>query len=73
MVEYTSCPMKGFEPGGQPTEKTSKNQEKPLDKMKKSYYIIRGWKDGAPTMRMIRKLGIKLPECAKEVYPYGKG
>ena len=41
--------------------------------MKKSYYIIRGWKDGAPTMRMIKKLGIKLPECAKEVYPYGKG
>lgn len=50
-----------------------KKTKVPLDKMKKSYYIIRGWKDGAPTMRMIKKLGIKLPECAKEVYPYGKG
>ena len=51
----------------------NKKTKVPLDKMKKSYYIIRGWKDGAPTMRMIKKLGIKLPECAKEVYPYGKG
>ena len=44
-----------------------------LEKMKKSYYIIRGWKDGAPTMRTLKRLGIKVPECAKEVYPYGKG
>ena len=50
-----------------------KRTKVPLDKMKKSYYIIRGWKDGAPTMRTLRKLGIKVPECAKEVYPYGKG
>ncbi len=50
-----------------------KKTKVPLHKMKKSYYIIRGWKDGAPTPRMIKKLGIKLPECAKEVYPYGKG
>ena len=50
-----------------------KRTKVPLEKMKKSYYIMRGWKDGAPTMRMIKKLGIKLPECAKEVYPYGKG
>lgn len=49
----------------------NKKTKVPLDKMKKSYYIIRGWKDGAPTKRMIKKLGIKLPECAKEVYPYG--
>ena len=41
--------------------------------MKKSYYIIRGWKDGAPTLRTLKRLGIKVPECAKEVYPYGKG
>ena len=43
------------------------------EKMKKSYYIIRGWKDGAPTLRTLKRLGIKIPECAKEVYPYGKG
>ncbi len=51
----------------------NKKTKVPLDKMKKSYYIIRGWKDGAPTPRMIKKLGIRLPECAKEVFPYGKG
>ena len=50
-----------------------KKTKVPLDKMKRSYYIIRGWKNGTPTMRMIKKLGIRLPECAKEVYPYGKG
>ena len=50
-----------------------KKTKVPLEKMKKSYYILRGWKDGAPTMRTIKRLGIKLPECAKEVYPYGKG
>ena len=51
----------------------NKKTKVPLDKMKKSYYIIRGWKNGAPKMRMIKKLGITLPECTKEVYPYGKG
>ena len=50
-----------------------KKTKVPLEKMKRSYYILRGWKDGAPTMRTIKRLGIKLPECAKEVYPYGKG
>ncbi len=50
-----------------------KRTKVPLEKMKKSYYIIRGWKDGAPTMRTLKRLGIKVPECAKEVYPYGKG
>ncbi len=50
-----------------------KKTKVPLHKMKNSYYIIRGWKDGAPTMRTIKRLGIRLPECAKEVYPYGKG
>ena len=51
----------------------NKKTKVPLEKMKRSYYILRGWKDGAPTMRTIKRLGIKLPECAKEVYPYGKG
>ncbi len=50
-----------------------KRTKVPLEKMKKSYYIIRGWKDGAPTKHTLKRLGIKLPECAKEVYPYGKG
>lgn len=50
-----------------------KKTKVPLHKMKKSYYIIRGWKNGAPTPRMLKRLGIKVPECAKEVYPYGKG
>ncbi len=45
----------------------------PLEKMKKSYYILRGWKGGAPTLHTLKRHGIKLPECAKEVYPYGKG
>ena len=50
-----------------------KKTKVPLEKMKKSYYIIRGWKDGAPTKRTLKRLGIKIPECAKEVFPYGKG
>lgn len=50
-----------------------KRTKVPLEKMKKSYYIMRGWKDGAPTMRTLKRLGIKVPECAKEVYPYDKG
>ena len=50
-----------------------KRTKVPLEKMKKSYYIMRGWKDGAPTMRTLKRLGIKIPECAKEVFPYGKG
>jgi len=31
----------------------------PLDKMLKSYYRIRGWKDGMPTASKLKKLGIK--------------
>lgn len=45
----------------------------PLEKMKKHYYAIRGWKDGAPTMKTLKRLGVRIPECIKEVYPYGKG
>ncbi len=50
-----------------------KRTKVPLHKMKKSYYIMRGWKNGAPTKFTLWRHGIKLPECAKEVYPYGKG
>lgn len=45
----------------------------PLEKMKNTYYKIRGWKDGAPTMKTLKSLGVRIPECIKEVYPYGKG
>ncbi len=45
----------------------------PLKKMKRSYYIIRGWKNGAPTMKTLRRLGVRIPETIKEVYPYDKG
>lgn len=51
----------------------NKKTKVPLDKMKKSYYFMRGWKNGAPTLFTLKRHGIKLPECAKEVYPYGKG
>ena len=50
-----------------------KRTKVPLDKMKKSYYILRGWKNGAPTPHTLKRHRIKIPECAKEVYPYGKG
>ncbi|MEG1548716.1 MAG: aldehyde ferredoxin oxidoreductase family protein [Clostridia bacterium] len=33
-------------------------QPVPLEVMKKKYYSIRGWKDGAPTARRLRRLGI---------------
>lgn len=51
----------------------NKKTKVPLEKMKKSYYILRGWKNGAPTPFTLKRHGIKVPECAKEVYPYGKG
>ncbi len=51
----------------------NKKTRVPLEKMKKSYYFMRGWKNGAPTLFTLKRHGIKLPECAKEVYPYGKG
>lgn len=51
----------------------NKKTKVPLDKMKKSYYIIRGWKDGAPTMHTLKRLGVRIPDCIKEVFPYGKG
>lgn len=50
-----------------------KRTKVPLEKMKKSYYILRGWKDGAPTMKTLKSLGVRLPECIKEVYPYDQG
>ena len=50
-----------------------KRTKVPLEKMKKSYYIIRGWKNGAPTPHTLKRHGIRLPECLKEVYPYDKG
>ena len=50
-----------------------KRTKVPLEKMKKSYYILRGWKNGAPTLHTLKRHGIRLPECLKEVYPYDKG
>lgn len=50
-----------------------KRTKVPLKKMKNSYYLMRGWKNGAPTPFTLKRHGIKIPECAKEVYPYGKG
>lgn len=44
----------------------------PLKKMRRSYYIIRGWKNGAPTMKILKRLGVRIPDTIKEVYPYGK-
>jgi aldehyde:ferredoxin oxidoreductase len=35
-----------------------KRTKVPLDKMLKSYYKIRGWKDGMPTDSKLKKLGI---------------
>ncbi len=50
-----------------------KRTKVPLQKMKNSYYILRGWKNGAPTLHTLKRHNIKLPDSAKEVYPYGKG
>ena len=50
-----------------------KRTKVPLHKMKNVYYAMRGWKDGAPTMKTLKKIGVRIPECIKEVYPYGKG
>lgn len=50
-----------------------KRTKVPLHKMKNSYYIMRGWKSGAPTLHTLKRHGIKIPECAKEVFPYDKG
>ena len=50
-----------------------KRTKVPLHKMKNVYYAMRGWKDGAPTMKTLKKVGVRIPECIKEVYPYGKG
>ena len=51
----------------------NKKTKVPLKKMKRSYYIIRGWKNGAPTMKTLKRLGVRIPETIKEVYPYDKG
>ena len=50
-----------------------KRTKVPLHKMKNVYYAMRGWKDGAPTMKTLKKVGVRIPDCIKEVYPYGKG
>ncbi len=49
-----------------------KKTKVPLGKMKRTYYAIRGWKNGAPTMKTLKRLGVRIPETIKEVYPYGK-
>lgn len=40
----------------------------PLDKMKNVYYFLRGWKDGAPTRKTLKRVGVRVPECVKEVF-----
>ena len=42
----------------------------PLEVMKKTYYKLRGWKDGAPTRKTLKRVGVRVPECAKEVFLY---
>ena len=45
----------------------------PLEKMKKTYYRARGWKDGIPTWHRLKTLGIKIDRsvydaAVKEAY-----
>ncbi len=42
----------------------------PLEKMKKSYYRARGWKDGIPTYKKLKSMGIKIE---KELYDKAVG
>lgn len=42
--------------------KDNKKTKVPLDRMKKTYYRTRGWKDGVPTLRKLKKLSIEIPE-----------
>lgn len=49
-------------------EKQIESNEKtkvPLDKMKKTYYRARGWRDGIPTIKKLKKLKIEIPEAIK--------
>lgn len=40
----------------------------PLEKLKKDYYRARGWKDGIPTYRTLKKFGVKLyPEYYEKI------
>lgn len=52
--------------------KGDKKTKVPLDKMKKSYYIMRGWKDGAPTLKTLKRIGVRIPDCIYDVYPYNQ-
>ncbi len=40
-------------------DENNKKSKVPLEKMKKRYYRARGWKNGLPTDRLIKRLGIK--------------
>ncbi len=43
----------------------NKKTSVPLDKMKKTYYRARGWNDGVPTIKKLKKLKIEIPEAIK--------
>jgi aldehyde:ferredoxin oxidoreductase len=73
-IERASNIVLGQEKGADtlPKRLTDENQIKddnrtkvPLDKMKKTYYRARGWIDGVPTPKKLKKLGIKVPEVIK--------
>jgi aldehyde:ferredoxin oxidoreductase len=51
--------------------KGNKKTKVPLDKMKSSYYRIRGWRDGVPTLKSLKKAGMDLPKIG--FYPLVKG
>jgi aldehyde:ferredoxin oxidoreductase len=51
--------------------KGNKKTKVPLDKMKNTYYRIRGWRDGVPTIKAIKRAGMDLPEA--DFYPLAKG
>lgn len=40
-------------------DEANKKSKVPLEKMKKRYYRARGWKNGLPTARLIKRLGIE--------------
>ncbi|MBE6018331.1 MAG: hypothetical protein E7233_12135 [Lachnospiraceae bacterium] len=40
----------------------------PIEKLRKDYYRARGWKDGIPTYRTLKKFGVKLyPEYYESI------
>ncbi|NLB36768.1 MAG: hypothetical protein GX824_05645, partial [Clostridiales bacterium] len=51
--------------------KVNKKTKVPLEKMKNTYYRIRGWRDGVPTIKAIKRAGMDLPEA--DLYPLTKG